>query len=595
MRRLAVIALGLSVVAPALHAQRIAPGVDIPFDFGRWPYPLYQEVADHLRQIAREHPALARLHTIGKSGQGRDLVVLELSNEKTGPADSKPGLWLDGNIHAGEVTGRQLLVYFIEKIIAGYGKDADATRLLDSRAFYIMPMLDIDGGERVLTRHPAWPGHKPEQQTGKDLDGDGYITQMRVKDPKGDWYPSPIDPRVMLQVRNRSGDRWNFIPTTLEEPKDFEEDLAPRDRRYRVYVEGQDPQRKVTVEREAANFNRNWGAEWKADEPGAGPFPFSLPEVHAVATFITSHRNIFFHYTIHSGGGAKNYIVRPPMSHPFEFMEPEDNDFYTRVGAVWSAVTGGSVMNNNYYAQEVKAGRYGDTMSGFANDWAYMDVGIHSLLPEIAAAGKDYDGDGYVTEYEIMRWNDEEKGGKYFAPWKLYKHPVLGDVEIGGPRGMPQGVDERLKQEGQNHYQLLTFVAGLSPLLRIKDVTSTRTNDGNYTIAALVQNQGFLSTYVTRQALKIKRDYPIVASITVTGGEVVGGGSTKKIGHILGKLAYIRRWGSGADESIRMVEWIVKPTGPGPIKVSVEAWAFKAGRDEKSLTVGRESSAAEKR
>ena len=74
-----------------------------------------------------------------------------------------------------------------------------------------------------------------------------------------------------------------------------------------------------------------------------------------MAKFITSHPNIFFTYTIHSGGGAKNYIVRPPMSHPFEDMPPEDNDFYTRVGGVWSALSDGGVMNNNYYAQEVKA------------------------------------------------------------------------------------------------------------------------------------------------------------------------------------------------------------------------------------------------
>ena len=145
-----------------------------------------------------------------------------------------------------------------------------------------------------------------------------------------------------------------------------------------------------------------------------------------MAKFITSHRNIYFVYTIHSGGGAKNYIVRPPMSHPFEFMPPEDNDFYTRVGAVWSALTSGGVMNNNYYAQEVKAGRYGDTMTGFSNDWAYMHVGVHSLLPEIAAAGRDYDADGYVTQYQVLRWNDDVKGGKYFAPWKPYGIPRSG-------------------------------------------------------------------------------------------------------------------------------------------------------------------------
>ena len=211
-----------------------------------------------------------------------------------------------------------------------------------------MPIFDADGGESRLTQHPAWPEHKSEEHRGKDLDGDGYITRMRVKDPEGDSYPSPIDPRLMLRVRDRTGGRWSFVPTTLEEPETFEEDLALGDRRYRVYREGASLERQVTDEREPTNFNRNWSAEWQRGEPGAGPFPFSLPEVHAVAKFITSHPNIFFTYTIHSGGGAKNYIVRPPMSHPFEDMPPEDNDFYTRVGGVWSALSDGGVMNNNY-------------------------------------------------------------------------------------------------------------------------------------------------------------------------------------------------------------------------------------------------------
>jgi Zinc carboxypeptidase len=588
VHRPCLVLLCLLSAASGVQGQNVASMFNV--DMGRWPYPLYQEIVDRLHFLAKKYPEFARLHNIGKSGEGKDLWVIEITNAATGPGESKPALWMDGNIHAGEVTGRPLLMYTVERLLATYASDPAARRLVDTRTFYVMPVLDVDGGERALTRHPAWPGHKPQEQSGRDLDGDGYITQMRVKDPKGDWYPSAIDPRVMLQVRDRTGGRWNFIPTTLEEPEMFEEDLAPPDRRYRMYTEGQRLEREVTVDREPTNFNRNWGAEWSPQEPGAGPFPFSLPEVHAVASFITKHRNIFFHYTIHSGGGAKNYIVRPPMSHSFEFMPPEDNDFYTRVGAVWSALSNGGVMNNNFYAQEVKAGRYGDTMSGFSNDWAYMNVGIHSLLPEIAAAGRDYDADGYVTQYEIMRWNDDEKGGKYFAPWKTYRHEILGEVDIGGTRGIPQGIDERLQKECEIHYRLLAHVAELSPLLRIQDLKTKRTSDGSLKVSAVVQNQGFLSTYVTRQALKIKRDEPIVATLRVKGGEIREM-ATQRVGHILGKLAYIRRWGSGADESLRTVEWTVTPTATEPVELSVEVWAHKAGRDARTLVLKTSTSA----
>ncbi len=141
--------------------------------------------------------------------------------------------------------------------------------MLDTRTFYVMPILDADGGEAALTRHPAWPEHKPEEHNGKDLDGDGYITRMRVRDPEGNSYPSWIDERHMLQVRTRDGGRGNFAPTTLADPGDFER-LAASENRYRVSTEGQDLAREVTDEREEPNFNRNWSAEWQRHEPGAG-------------------------------------------------------------------------------------------------------------------------------------------------------------------------------------------------------------------------------------------------------------------------------------------------------------------------------------
>jgi len=595
--RVPCVTLSILLLVSLTAAAQSSISVEPPFDFGRWPYPLYEEFVGRLHQLARQYPQLARLYMIGQSGEGRGLWVVEVTNAETGPGESKPGMWMDGNIHAAEVTGRQILLYFVERLLANYGKDPEVTRLVDTRAFYVMPILDVDGGERVLTRHPAWRGYKSQEQVGKDLDGDGYITQMRVKDPAGEWYPSRRDPRVMLKVRDRSIFRWRYLPTTLEMPDSFEEDLARPEERYRIYVEGEelDPESNIDYlyfgldprgnEREP-NFNRNWGAEWKPEQSGAGPFPFALPEVRAVATFITSHRNIFFHYTMHSGGINKNYIVRPPMAHPYEFMPPEDNDFYTRVGAAWGAISGGDMMFNDYYSQEARPGNYGQPDTGFSNDWAYMHVGIHSLLPETGGAGdQDYDADGYLSPYEVLRWNDEKKGGEYFADWKPYEHPILGRVEIGGPRGMAQGIDDRLRRECKKHYRFLTYLAGISPLLRLRDVRSERMSDGSYKVEAIMQNQGFLSTYVTRRALEIRRDHPIVASITVTGGRIVGGDATQKVGHILGKLAYIRRWGFGADESLRSVEWTVQPTDTGPAKVSIDVWAHKAGRDRRTLTL----------
>ena len=134
-------------------------------------------------------------------------------------------------------------------------------------------------------------------------------------------------------------------------------------------------------------------------------------------------------------------------------------------------------------------------------------------------------------------------------------------------------------------YDLLLHIADLSPLLRIKNLTSQPISGSKYRVVATLQNHGFLATYVTRQAIKIKRDYPVLARIRVTGGQVVDDEPTKNVGHIFGKLTYIRRWSHGEEVPTKTVEWTIKATGSGPLKVTVEAWAHKAGRDQRTIKI----------
>jgi len=103
------------------------------------------------------------------------------------------------------------------------------------------------------------------------------------------------------------------------------------------------------------------------------------------------------------------------MDHPYDFLPPEDNDFYFRLAGEWSAISGGDIMMNTWYSQELMAGYYDWRQTGFFNDWAYMHEGVHTITPEIDTYGHDYDDDGYITIYERLRWSDEELGGECFG------------------------------------------------------------------------------------------------------------------------------------------------------------------------------------
>ncbi|MCX7973422.1 MAG: M14 family zinc carboxypeptidase, partial [Candidatus Aminicenantes bacterium] len=100
---------------------------------------LYEEVASYLKWVAKTYPHLTKLHLIGKSYLGKDLLVLEITNQKNGRAIEKPGFWIDGNLHSSEVMGAEVCLKMIETMITQYGKDPFITHIVDTRTTYIMP------------------------------------------------------------------------------------------------------------------------------------------------------------------------------------------------------------------------------------------------------------------------------------------------------------------------------------------------------------------------------------------------------------------------------------------------------------------------
>ncbi len=179
-------------------------------DFGK--YYTHEELRGAMETLEKDYPSLCRLYSIGESLQGRDLWTMENTNTETGLAEEKPGLWIDGNTHSGEVTGSAVCIRTIHHLLSKHGSDDFVTDLLNTRSVYILPRVNPDGAEVFLTQ----PYHRtgggilnPEFQDGEghyeeDVDGDGVIVYMRVPDSAGDWKTSRIDPRLMLKRGQRT-------------------------------------------------------------------------------------------------------------------------------------------------------------------------------------------------------------------------------------------------------------------------------------------------------------------------------------------------------------------------------------------------------
>jgi hypothetical protein len=300
----------------------------IAYDPGR--YLCYDEMTSFLQACAAEYPALCQLDEIGRSAEGRAVWAVTLTNTATGAAETKPGYLVDGNTHAGEVTGGAAALYTIWWLLTNYGADPVATEILDTRAFYAVPRIAVDGVELYLTTPyllRSSPRRYPEPLDlpgfyAEDINGDGEILLMRIPHPDGDWKADTVDPRALARRRpeDREGVFYKLLPEGVQ--KDW---TGP----------GPAPERS----HRRMDFNRNYPAFWnpEARQPGAGPYPLSEPETRALAQFLVGHPNIGAYVTFHTTGGI---LLRPPSYGPDDEMNPADLEVFQRIGDLCTRVTG---------------------------------------------------------------------------------------------------------------------------------------------------------------------------------------------------------------------------------------------------------------
>ena len=536
----------------------------------------YQEVVDYLNAMVKAYPNLARLHTIGKSFLGKDLLVIVITNQDTGKCKEKPGYWFDGNLHASEVMGAEVCLHTIHTLLTQYGKDPAVTDLVDTRTIYVMPKLNPDGSDHYLTKPDSMRSSvRPHDSDGdglldedppEDLNGDGYITQMRVRDETGPWKTSPEDPRLMTRRDEEEKGEW------------------------RVYSEGMDNDEDGEYNEDGVgglDINRNWPSRWQQEylQRGSGPYPLSEPETRAVAEFLLAHRNVTGVVNHHMAG---NFLYIPPTNknfHPItgELIEMPEKDasYFNIFGQKYSAIINDQPVRTVLgRGDPPREGAIWGVMIG----WAYDHYGVYSYVPEMGSLAPfcDYDDDNRASQEEMLRWNDEELDGKIFMDWESYDHPQLGRVEIGGfvskiydPKYKsytnlmcypgPQFDDYLAK-----HTQWNLYLAAQSPLVRVTDVKVHKGDAGYVKITASIQNQGFLPTNVTQQAIRNHTAKTVEVSISLTGAEMVMGKETLDLGHLPGHTSL-------EPSPVQKVEWMVKTTGLSNPTATIKVVSEKGG------------------
>ncbi|MCC7014191.1 MAG: peptidase M14 [Planctomycetes bacterium] len=493
---------------PGLTAHA-APSVEIAWNRFYDERELYAQ----LDRMVAAHPGLLSMQVIGHSVENREMRVYTLNNPATGEDREKPAMWVDGNVHGNEVQGGEAVAYVAWYLLENYASNPRVRELVDRSAFYLLPMVNIDGRAAWFrdahNAHSSRTGRMPFDDDGDglydedapdDLDGDGSIVQMRKYLPgQGTHRLNPDDPRLLEFVPpNERGIKGDWIV---------------------LGSEGLDNDGDGRINEDAVggyDMNRAWPSFWEPDwvQNGAGPYPLYWPETRCIARFILEHPNIAGVQSFHNAGGM---ILRGPGVEAFGEYPREDVAVYDALGSE------GEKMLPYYRYMVIWRDLY-SVFGGFVT-WTYEGLGIVSFTNELwndAQSFGDHPQSGRAADHEF---DDRLLFGAGFVDWHKLEHPLYGEVEVGGFKKDVGRVPPSFMVEEMVHRNALFAIrhAEAMPEVDFADVEVSDLGQGLFAVDARIENRRLIPTRTARAA-QMKLGTPDRISIRGPHCEVVAGG-----------------------------------------------------------------------
>lgn len=482
----------------------------------------YSALRDECEAIVAAFPSWCTVETkvLGHSEEGRELVAFHVWPK--GKGHSQPTLWIDANMHAGELVGTNVVVaQFAELATALHRNTPDALEYRDIN-YVFMPRVCPDGAECAFSNGlvnrsnprdsrsseqlgPHWKRAclvekraRPEHRLAL-LDMPRRIGVMRRLNPAGVWTRDDEFPALIRRrTWNDKGPFFDIYPEgTIEH---FDGTHIPPAHR---------------VDRNETDLNRNFPSLWEADRPShrSGRYPGSEVESRAIIDYSSRLPHLYFWMNYHTFGGV---YIRPPEDKPDSSLPRLDASIYEALDAALEKLTGYPAVSG--YAEFLY--EPGVPLPGTLSDWAYYGMGAYSYVCELwdlpARLGR-FDRP-FIRRY--APWNTDQwrklylfdknaNGGLLFGhPWIPFAHPQLGPVEISelpavfGIQNPPQSMLEEIIGPQLEVFKLLVRIAPRTSM----EVNTHATNTATLTLS----NQGFLPSYISKQKNKVLGPQPIL-------------------------------------------------------------------------------------
>jgi hypothetical protein len=656
----------LCAVIVAVASGGRSPLRAAPADFTR--YHTYDELAAALKAAVAAHPDLAKLVSIGKTREGRDIWAVEVAKTSGPPVDSRPGLLIAATFEGDHLIGSEIALYTVDFLLNAYATDAAVKQRLERSVVYVVPRVNVDGAEQMFapvkaarrtntTPFDADNDGRTDEDGPEDLNKDGVVTVMRVKDPKGPYMASPEDARLMKRADPAKGESGGWA----------------------LYIEGLDNDGDGFYNEDGpggVDLNRNFMHQYPYFTPDAGRYMASETETRALLDYVLKHRNIAAilafgesDHLVAAGGRpaaaaglnladfaeranapARRVGMMPDLGgaggrgfgrgggmfifgdeggpagrgaqtqatgrggggiQPATAVNAADLEYFVAIGAKYRELTGlrgtgfmrapaGAFFEYGYFQYGVPsfstpgwglpgAGRPAGPGGGAppsgeaATRPAGAPAGMAGMAGGIgqrgagrgAGAGGGLGADGEIGEgidLRLLQWMDSEKVDG-FVSWTPFKHPSLGDVEIGGfrPYVTVNPPAARIADLGAAHAKFVVHLTSLFPRIAIAKTEVTALGGGLYRVKADVENAGFLPTSLA-QGVTARSVKPVMVQLGVPPESIITGSE---------KTSFIPALaGSGSRQSF---EWVIKGR-PGST-VTLKAVSQKGGTDTAALTL----------
>ncbi len=455
-------------------------------------YTSYRQMAEKIEGLARQYHDLCTVKSLVKTGGGKDIWLITVGSE---PRDDKPGIAIAGGVEGNYILGRELALGFAGEILKSASEES-VRNLLDKLTFYILPDVSPDATEQFFSalKYERKLNSRPtdddrdfltDEDSCEDLNSDGFISLIRIKDPSGKYVESDEDKRVMVQADISKGQKGGFL----------------------VYTEGIDNDKDGSFNEDGAggvSFNSNFTFNYEEFGAGAGFDAVSEPETKAVADFLFDRFNIYAVFTF----GPQDNLGQPmktseqpgvnqnpsPDQVPFQGPPVRERSKITSILKTDELIN--KLVSDRYHEiTGLKGAPVSKPAPGNFFDWAYFHYGRYSFGTPgwwfLVEKGKN-------LEAAFLKFAEKNKLDDVFIPWKQIEHSDFPGktTEAGGlkPFVTLNPPADSIEILVNSHYRFIKEVAAMHPELEFLDLKSENAGENIFRISLKVHNKGIFAT-----------------------------------------------------------------------------------------------------